>query len=214
MDQESYSSLASQVPWLYISRCYYNLIFPLQRAETWATASRLFSCFMSVSQKCLKEHKYYLSYALYLLILPLSVVPGRMLCLEVYSLLLVFTFFFFLFTFLVVPGLLLGEHMRAATKVMPPILLSWPLISEADVGIMAVQVELPHQYSITCCCHVTGGSRRAVCQNGIWHESAYEASVELSSSVQKKIAPVAFIDTCWMFMETKQWMSSQWGGGW
>ena len=51
---------------------------------------------------------------------------------------------------------------RAAGKVMPPILLSWPSMSEADVGGMAVEVEPSHQYSATFCCHVTDGSRGAV----------------------------------------------------
>ncbi len=31
--------------------------------------------------------------------------------------------------------------MRAALKVMPPILLCWPMMSEVDVGGMAVEVE-------------------------------------------------------------------------
>ena len=45
---------------------------------------------------------------------------------------------------------------------MPPILLCWPMMSEADVGGMAVEVEPSYQYSITVCCHVTDGSRGAV----------------------------------------------------
>ena len=37
--------------------------------------------------------------------------------------------------------------MRAALKVMPPILLWWPTTPEADVcGILAVEVESSHQY--------------------------------------------------------------------
>ena len=32
--------------------------------------------------------------------------------------------------------------MRAALKVMPPTLLCWPTMSEADFGGMAVEVEL------------------------------------------------------------------------
>ena len=67
--------------------------------------------------------------------------------------------------------------IRAALKVMPPILWCWPMISEADVGAMAVEAEPSHQYSITFCCCVTDGSRGAVWQNGVWHGSAYEAKV-------------------------------------
>ena len=47
----------------------------------------------------------------------------------------------------------MGPHcdasMRAALKVMPPILLCQPMTSEADVSGMAVEVEPPRQYSIT-----------------------------------------------------------------
>jgi len=32
--------------------------------------------------------------------------------------------------------------MMAASKVMPPVLLSWPITSEADVGGMVVEAEL------------------------------------------------------------------------
>ena len=51
---------------------------------------------------------------------------------------------------------------RAVLKVMPPILLHWPMMSEVDADGMAVEVEPPHQYSITFCCNVTNGSRGAV----------------------------------------------------
>ena len=43
---------------------------------------------------------------------------------------------------------------RAALKVMPPILLFWPIAPEAGAGGMAVEVELSHQYSIAFCCLV------------------------------------------------------------
>ena len=49
--------------------------------------------------------------------------------------------------------------MRAALKVMPPILLYWPTVSEVDVGDMAIEVEPSHQYSLTYCCCVSDGSR-------------------------------------------------------
>ena len=50
-------------------------------------------------------------------------------------------------------------------------------MSEADVGGTAVEAEPSHQYSITCCCCVTDGSKEAVWQNGVWHGSVYEAKV-------------------------------------
>ncbi len=36
--------------------------------------------------------------------------------------------------------------MRTALKIMPPILLCWPVMLEVDVGGMAVEVEPSHQY--------------------------------------------------------------------
>ena len=50
----------------------------------------------------------------------------------------------------------------AALKVTPPILLCWLTMSEAAVGGMAVEGELSWKHSVTCCCHVTDGSRGAV----------------------------------------------------
>ena len=51
--------------------------------------------------------------------------------------------------------------IRAAPKVMPPILLRWPIPSEEDVRGMAVYAEPSHQYSITFCRRATDGSREA-----------------------------------------------------
>ena len=67
--------------------------------------------------------------------------------------------------------------MSVDSKVMPPILLYWPMMSEADAGGMAVEVEPSHQYSVTFCCDLTDGSRGVVWQNGIGHESLYETKI-------------------------------------
>ena len=56
----------------------------------------------------------------------------------------------------------IAQYYNAALKVTPPILLCWPVTAEADGGGMAVEVEFSHQYSITCCCCVTDGSRGAL----------------------------------------------------
>jgi len=53
-------------------------------------------------------------------------------------------------------------NTRVAPKLMPPILLCWPTMSEADVGGMAVEVEPSHHYSVKFCCRVTDDSRGAV----------------------------------------------------
>jgi len=39
--------------------------------------------------------------------------------------------------------------------------------SEVYVGGTAIEVETSPQYSITCCCHVPGGSREALRRNGV-----------------------------------------------
>jgi len=44
--------------------------------------------------------------------------------------------------------------MRAATKVMPLILLCLPTTSEADTAGVAVEDDPSHQYSVIFCCHV------------------------------------------------------------
>jgi len=55
-----------------------------------------------------------------------------------------------------------GSYTRAASKVMPPLLLYWPTTSEADVGGVAVDIEPSHQYCIRFCGCATDGSRGAV----------------------------------------------------
>jgi len=54
---------------------------------------------------------------------------------------------------------------RAASKVISPILLCWPSMSEKNVGGMAEEVEPSHQHSVTSGCCETDGSRGAVQQN-------------------------------------------------
>jgi len=52
--------------------------------------------------------------------------------------------------------------MRTVAKVIPPMLLRWPTMPEADVGGMAVEAEHSHPSSITHCSCVADGSRGAV----------------------------------------------------
>ena len=92
-------------------------------------------------------------------------------------------------------------YMRTVPKVTPSILLYWPMKSEVNVGVMAVEAEPSHQHSITCCYHVTdchGGCMKQKCH---WIPPCGKIEV-------------TFIDVCWMFMETKQWMWVQWSSGW
>lgn len=53
--------------------------------------------------------------------------------------------------------------MRAALKEMPPILLCWPAILDADVTGKAVKAEPSHQYPIIITC-VTDESRGVLWQ--------------------------------------------------
>ena len=51
--------------------------------------------------------------------------------------------------------------MRAALKVMPPILIYWSMTLEVDVRGMAVEVEPSRQYSITFCCRVMAAEEQS-----------------------------------------------------
>ena len=42
----------------------------------------------------------------------------------------------------------------------------------------------------------------------------WSKGVELNSYMQNKWHPLTFIDACWMFLKTKQWMWAQWGDKW
>jgi len=85
--------------------------------------------------------------------------------------------------------------MRAAPKVIPPVLLCWPTTQEVDDSDIESEVEPPYQYSFIFRCHVTNGSRGAVWQIGIWHGSAYYAklwnlhliSVAISMEINRSI---------------------------
>ena len=81
------------------------------------------------------------------------------------------------------------SNMRAALKVMLPILLCCPTMSDAG-SVMAAEVESSQKNSITFCCHETGGSRGAVWQNGVWHGSAYEAKLCHWMSLCRKMTPI------------------------
>ena len=45
-------------------------------------------------------------------------------------------------------------------------------------------------------------------------ECIWSKGVELNFSMWKDLQPLTFTDACWMFMDTKQWIWAQWGGGW
>ena len=75
---------------------------------------------------------------------------------------------------------------RAALKVMPPVLLYWPTVSEVDAGGMAVEGETSHQYSLMFCCCVTEGSRGASLTNWCLVWKCVRAKGEsLNSSMRK-----------------------------
>ena len=54
------------------------------------------------------------------------------------------------------------SNTRAASKVMPPVLLCWPTTSEAYVGGMAVEVDPSRQYSVNFFRRATDDRRGAV----------------------------------------------------
>ena len=105
--------------------------------------------------------------------------------------------------------------MRAALKEMPPNLLCCPIVFEADVGGMAVEVAPSCQCSFTFCCCTTDGSRgKSLIEWCLTWKCVWSKNGLLNSSMWKKWHPLTFIDAFWTFLETKQWMWAHWGGGW
>ena len=85
---------------------------------------------------------------------------------------------------------------------MPPILLCWSAVSEADGG-MAVEAEpsppILHYILSPCDRWLQRGNLTEWCLT--W-KCVWSKGVELNSSMQKKLYRLTFIDTSWMFMET------------
>ena len=101
--------------------------------------------------------------------------------------------------------------MGAALKVVLPVLWSWPVTSEADVGGMAAEVEPSHQHPVIvlpCDRWQQRGTLTEWCL--IW-ECGWSKYVSLHSFGSWKWLSVTFINACWMFMETKQRLWLQWG---
>ena len=71
--------------------------------------------------------------------------------------------------------------VRAAQKVMPPLLLRWPTMPDTDGGGVTAEADPPHQHTTAHCCHATHGSRGAVGQKMyVWSKG-----VSLNSSIWK-----------------------------
>jgi len=56
--------------------------------------------------------------------------------------------------------------------------------------------------------------RDSVTKRHLTWKCGWRKGVSLNSTMQKKQHPLTFINPCWMFLETIQWMWAQWGGGW
>ena len=77
--------------------------------------------------------------------------------------------------------------MTAVPKVMSPILLCWPMTSEADIVGKAVGVEPSPQYPVTFCCHERDSSRGDhLTKWQLTWKCVWGKGVSLNSSMQKK----------------------------
>ena len=96
---------------------------------------------------------------------------------------------------------------RASLKGTPPTLLCWYMMSEVDGDFMAVEgLNLPtisHYILLPWDRWQQRGSLTKWCLT--W-KSVWSKGVELNSSMQEKLHLLTFIDACWTFKETKQWM--------
>jgi len=66
------------------------------------------------------------------------------------------------FSGLIIQGRYWAEIYEKGSESEASYVMTLATTSEVDVGGMAVEVELSHQYPITCCCRVADGSRGAV----------------------------------------------------
>jgi len=86
------------------------------------------------------------------------------------------------------------KNASATLKVMPPTLLRWPKLQEADIQL--------HFF-----CGVADDSRGAVWQKGVWHGHMYiEKVCHWIPPCRKKSHSLTVINTCWMFVEGKEWV--------
>ena len=76
-------------------------------------------------------------------------------------------------------------------------------MSEADVGDMEVEVEPALHYILLPWDRQQ--QKGSLTKMYLIQKSVWSKGVSLNSSMQKKIDPLTLIDTCCMFMETKQW---------
>jgi len=91
--------------------------------------------------------------------------------------------------------------MRAALKVMPPVLWCWPTASEADAGGMAVEVEPSHKHHYILLLYDSWQQRGSPTKWHLTWKHIWSKGVELPSSTWKKLHTLTFTDTCWMFMD-------------
>ena len=81
-------------------------------------------------------------------------------------------------------------------------------MSEVDGGGMAVEAEPSHQYPVTFCCHATDGSRGGDQAEWClpWKCMWSKGGCHWILLSRKKWHPLTFVDACWTFVKTKQWM--------
>ena len=99
------------------------------------------------------------------------------------------------------------KNMRAALKIVPPILLYWPTTSRGRYwccGSRGWTFPLISHY-ILLPCDTWQSVKMTSDYKGRWIKG-----VPLNSSMWKKRHPVTFIHVCWRFMETKQRLWAQW----
>ena len=105
--------------------------------------------------------------------------------------------------------------MKATPKAMPPVLLYWPTVSEADVWWYGSRSwTFPPVFCyILFLCHRQQLRGSLTRHNIVWHGSVYGADVcHWILPFRKKWHPLTLNDACWTLMETKQWVGAQRGG--
>ena len=108
--------------------------------------------------------------------------------------------------------IMLKGNTKVNPKVMSPILWCWLTTSEVNVGDMALEVESFYQYFIKFCCHVTQQRGSLTMESDMEVHMKKKGVSEFPQA--EKLHLLAFINACWKFIVTNQWIWVQWGSGW
>ena len=112
--------------------------------------------------------------------------------------------------YLYVASTCLSETARAAPKIIILMMLTHSIRGGCWWYGSRGWTFLPISHSILLPCD-RWQQRRSLTEWHLTWKCVRSKCVELNSLMRKKWCTLTFINTCWTFLETKQWMWAQWG---